>query len=583
MYDEAGNLVIRRDPDNFELKFSFDDDNRLWKVKQYEGDYELTLKLDDLGRPERLRDSSALGGSLEWVFEYEKVTDSGKKVLNLFKRSIPDIDLISEFDYDAKNRLSFKEYKWNGASPLQVFKQELTCRDDDLIAEIIGDDANRYNYDGIKQLVYEDAHKYFTDYDPAGNRLYLVDRTATDPPPENTYDNLNRLKDEEYLPATFSYDENGNLQKTDYPQQRILSFDGANRLRMIELGEHKINYLYDVEGKLVERTLIDKSGATVEQTRFHYLLSKPILVERDGQPLTLLTRDTSGILLRIRRYDREVGGPKYAKSLFPIYDGLGNPVRFVTDDHNEPIQISYDAWGNYQLRESVMGLFEFWGYKDGILDKMADQILFGARWYLPGIGRWISEDPSESPEVAQFRNSSNLYAYALNNPISFLDQTGLQEKKNTSDWESVTIWDPEWHSVEYGRWIYYEKYGGVTAQSIHEWKLWFGHKSAAPLVGNYLVTVVKGIIAALTGMASEGLTAAATTGPTQVVTSRGGELLLKGSIQMTIKAPTNVTMHVVEKSIRGEEPTLTSITEKATGLPLSAKELSKKIIKVGLQ
>ena len=50
-YDESGNLVVRRDPDGFELQFSYDEDNRLVKVLDRNGDYELILNLDGLGRP----------------------------------------------------------------------------------------------------------------------------------------------------------------------------------------------------------------------------------------------------------------------------------------------------------------------------------------------------------------------------------------------------------------------------------------------------------------------------------------------------------------------------------------------------
>ncbi|WP_315832766.1 SpvB/TcaC N-terminal domain-containing protein [Bradyrhizobium prioriisuperbiae] len=49
---------------------------------------------------------------------------------------------------------------------------------------------------------------------------------------------------------------------------------------------------------------------------------------------------------------------------------------------------------------------------------------FGARYYGPSLGRWLSADP------AGFNDGTNLYLYVGGNPVSYTDPTGLAKAKN---------------------------------------------------------------------------------------------------------------------------------------------------------
>jgi murein DD-endopeptidase MepM/ murein hydrolase activator NlpD len=48
------------------------------------------------------------------------------------------------------------------------------------------------------------------------------------------------------------------------------------------------------------------------------------------------------------------------------------------------------------------------------------QYYYNARWYDPTLGRFITEDPA--------RDGDNWYAYVSNNPLAYIDPTGLLEK-----------------------------------------------------------------------------------------------------------------------------------------------------------
>lgn len=51
---------------------------------------------------------------------------------------------------------------------------------------------------------------------------------------------------------------------------------------------------------------------------------------------------------------------------------------------------------------------------------------FGARYYVPSLGRWLSADP------AGFNDGTNLYLYVGGNPVTYTDPTGLAKTKNTA-------------------------------------------------------------------------------------------------------------------------------------------------------
>ncbi|MCG8458574.1 MAG: RHS repeat-associated core domain-containing protein, partial [Holophagales bacterium] len=80
-------------------------------------------------------------------------------------------------------------------------------------------------------------------------------------------------------------------------------------------------------------------------------------------------------------------------------------------------RLHYDEFGRITL-DTNPG-FQPFGFAGGLYDPQTGLVRFGARDYDPEVGRWTSPDP------AGFAGGDpNLYAYASNNPVSFLDITG---------------------------------------------------------------------------------------------------------------------------------------------------------------
>ena len=71
---------------------------------------------------------------------------------------------------------------------------------------------------------------------------------------------------------------------------------------------------------------------------------------------------------------------------------------------------------------------DLYGFADGREDSRLGLLQYGLRYYSPGLGRFISPDPSflERPELCvESPVECNLYSYAKNNPLKYVDPTGL--------------------------------------------------------------------------------------------------------------------------------------------------------------
>ena len=83
-------------------------------------------------------------------------------------------------------------------------------------------------------------------------------------------------------------------------------------------------------------------------------------------------------------------------------------------------RIDYDAFGNPTY---VTGPPDFqpFGFAGGLTDLDTGPVRFGARDYDPRVGRWTSKDAIDFAG-----GDPNLYAYAISDPVNFLDADGRE-------------------------------------------------------------------------------------------------------------------------------------------------------------
>jgi len=131
---------------------------------------------------------------------------------------------------------------------------------------------------------------------------------------------------------------------------------------------------------------------------------------------------------------------KYFRSLsFNLYHLVGGigyynshgDVVVLTDSSAQVIaRYPYDAYGN--LLVNISSTDTFYGFQSKEYDPLTGLSYFGARYYSPFFGRFITQDPSG------FIDGPNLYTYCRNNPLNLVDLWGRCGDKP---------WWPKWIEI----------------------------------------------------------------------------------------------------------------------------------------
>jgi RHS repeat-associated protein len=255
------------------------------------------------------------------------------------------------------------------------------------------------------------SHTY--SYDKAGNRTSKDSVTYT----VNTVNEVTALSDG----TSFTYDNNGNrTQKTKGTDTWVYTYDYANRLTEVEENSATIGeYVYDGNGKRIQVT---ENGETTTYIYF----SLEVLYEENMTGIATYIYGPNGILGKRTTINEE------SNTFYYHTDHLGS-TRLVTDsDKNIVSAVTYHPFGNPSIKEGSETYLFNGKEKDSI-----NMYYYGARYYDPTLGRFITRDPLNGMTA----NSQllNRYSYCLNNPVNSLDPTGLVVVTMSNDETGVDI------------------------------------------------------------------------------------------------------------------------------------------------
>ena len=271
-------------------------------------------------------------------------------------------------------------------------------------------------------------------YDPNGNRLSATSPGGT---VSGIYDDQDRLF--QYGETIYSHDEAGDLVSRQRPGEGLESFsyDALGNLmamtRSVDSGgsggsggavETQIEYVIDGQSRRIGKRV---DGVLTQGLLYRDALNP--VAELDGSG-GVVSRFVYGTRSNVPEYVVR-GGATYRI----VSDHLGS-VRLVVDAATGAVvqRLDYDEWG-VVIRDTNPG-FQPFGFAGGIYDPDTGLTRFGARDYDPEVGRWTTKDP-----IRFEGGDGNLYAYVQNNPLSFIDPSGLTDIV-LDDLAELVVWRP---------------------------------------------------------------------------------------------------------------------------------------------
>ena len=424
-YDKVGNPVTVTYPNNTQASYTFDPLHRLTHlVNQNQSTLnklsEFSYTYDSAGRRSHVM---LTDGAID--YRYDSI---GELTSEIKTSTTNPYQITYEYDPSANRTRMVKDgkehlYTYNNANQLT---QESINGPATLPITITGtaSDASgiqTVSVNGVNATLEGSNFTCQLNLSPGVNILTVI---ATDPAGNTatksitvTYDQTNQ--------TFYFYDNNGNLVKKQSSTQTILGYDYENRLTSVNSGSLNTTYTYNGEGKRISAN--NNSNIT------NYLYDGlDVALEQDGlgYPVLSYLRNPTAI--------GGIGGIIQSQQgsnpeNYYSYDGLGSVANLTDSTGVNTQSYSYDAFGNLLTQPTASNTHQF-------LTKEADFsgfIYFGARYYDPTIGRFITQDPLgmiDGDSVGKpVSLSTNLYAYADNDPVNFVDLWGLCKEKSWGD------------------------------------------------------------------------------------------------------------------------------------------------------
>ncbi|MBV7338336.1 toxin [Chloroflexi bacterium TSY] len=223
----------------------------------------------------------------------------------------------------------------------------------------------------------------------------------------------------------YTYDVHGNM--TSMPHLPQMDWDYADQLQQVDLGGGGTAfYQYDATGQRV-RKVIERQNGTRTSERL-YLGDFETYREFNGAGNTVtLERETlhamddqQRIVLVETRTQGNDGSPSQLLR-YHLSNHLGSVI-LELDGGGQIISYEeyypYGATAYQAVRSQVQVPSKRYRYTGKERDEESGFYYHGARYYAPWLGRWTRPDP------LYLKDATNVYLYALNNPLIAKDPTG---------------------------------------------------------------------------------------------------------------------------------------------------------------
>ncbi|WP_196139344.1 RHS repeat-associated core domain-containing protein [Aliikangiella sp. G2MR2-5] len=472
-YDKNGNLKTQTDAKNVLIVFDYDVLDRIQSKTYpdgstieyyYDGDEDRDGEIDSgrrhiLGQLAKVSDFS--GYTRFWYDERYRITREQKKINGLSTRNIyfryDSMDRISGIKYPADDNYTVIGYDRGGAmlsitaDGMDQVISQVNYSEQGQVKDIFfngssqhfeyWDESRDYRLKSNYSLKTQDTSeliRYEYDYDAVGNIEKIdgyLDSVLTPQYSRTfTYDDLSRLKTQsnvDYFGGSelFSYDEIGNITERNGVKYVYPEKGKARPHAVTSVGSKAYQYndngdMFDRNGDLIdydfdrqmvqykdESYLYDYAGRRVKKWTSEDTIYYPnkYYEIRNDKPIKFYY--LNGV--KIARHKR--------KEYSFIHNDHLQGSSIITDISGvKTRELLYNSFG--EVKRNV-GSGESPDYKyTGKEEDSSGLNYFGARYYDPGIGKFIQADTLY--DGASGPEGLNLYAYSANNPIKFNDPSG---------------------------------------------------------------------------------------------------------------------------------------------------------------
>lgn len=513
-YDATGNRIGMTDESGVST-YTYDEKNQLVKVAK-DGAARMEYTYDAIGNIESIKDKT--GATTSYTYDkasrMETVAFKGKTTTYHYEANGNREAIVYEggvqetYVYDKNDKLLKLTNKKPNGDEISSYSYSYDAAGRHT-TKIDSFGTTNYSYDAAGRIERVEAPGKTTvfAYDRAGNRQSLSETYTSEQPSgyidpmdktevqymvkksEYVYSNTNELMQlgetmfdaagTKLLEKTISYlyDDNGNelRQKTSYlrPHNRSMrqvtggnlygdgiddklntliekvssTFDGFNRLKQIEKvkdGERfTVEFVYDGDGLRTRKTVRSSKDDYKDKVTNYLYDRQHVILETDGSD-QLAVRYVRGLnyIARIDSTD---------KLSYFLYNGHGDVVQTVNESGVVENQYDYDIFGSPILAVEE-GYSSAIRYAGEFLDAETGLYYLRARYYNPYTGRFLSQDSYWGEETNPL--SLNLYTYAHNNPLMFVDPTGhsVEDQINTLieqiDYQKQIWWEEEINKSE---------------------------------------------------------------------------------------------------------------------------------------
>ena len=422
-YDSNGNKstfsVKAGEDTKLSLSYEYDGSSRLISVKDSEGNRAVSYAYDTEGS---LSERQAANGlKTTYGYDYQNrltsmTNETGKGVVSKYsstylKNGQKAEEVSTVMDKNGKSTKKTAAYTYDMLG--RITRETKTGREDisytydannNRKQMTIGNKTTAYQYNKNDELLRTDT--LHTDTEKNDVVIYKNDKNGNQLAAVNRSEIPAEAKDTSYIDVDVTLGDN---QLND---NVVNHYNALNQLTETLTKNYKVSFTYDAEGL--------RTGKTVNGEKTVYVW--------DGDQVVMELSKGGTVQKRYIRGNDLVYADKgeNTEKTYYVTDMHGNVVQLLDESGNVTKTYEYDSFGNEVKPEKKDE--NPYRYCGEYYDKETEEVYLRARYYEPGVGRFITRDTytGESDEPL----SLHLYTYCENDGVNAWDPSGHWGRKD---------------------------------------------------------------------------------------------------------------------------------------------------------